>query len=96
MAERLKAAVCETESCLSATFDFPRKSFDCFSFSNQLTWLLLAPEAPFWGATGTIAGTVLPCAAAAVNQFVRDAKPMMTSAPITAKLAPMTSVVVGR
>ena len=49
----------KTEIRLSDIFDFPRKSFTLFQFTDQATWLLLALEALFWGATGTIVGTGL-------------------------------------
>jgi hypothetical protein len=42
------------------TFNFPRKSFRFFYFSEQATWLVLALEALFWRVTGTIVGTVPP------------------------------------
>ena len=57
VAERLKAAVCYTETRLSTNLDFPRKSFTACHFSDQTIWLALAVETRFWRATGTIVGT---------------------------------------
>jgi hypothetical protein len=37
--------------------DFARKSFTFFHFPDRTTGLLLALEASFWRATGTIVGT---------------------------------------
>jgi hypothetical protein len=39
-------------------FVFPRKSFSFVKFTDQASWLVLAPETLFWRLTGTIAGTI--------------------------------------
>jgi len=56
VAEWLKAAVCKTEICLSDIFDFPRKSFTRFHFTDRSSWLALALETLFWRVAGTIVG----------------------------------------
>jgi hypothetical protein len=57
VAERLKAAVCETPFSLSAIVVFPRKFSRFNYFLDRPTWLLLALEALFWKLAGTILGT---------------------------------------
>ena len=43
---------------LSDIFNFPRKSFTLFHFTDRATWLPLALETLFWRVTGTIVGTL--------------------------------------
>src|SRR5262245_53621828 len=49
------------ETRVSANLNVPRKFFTLFYFFDRARWLMLALDALFWRAAGTIAGAALPC-----------------------------------
>jgi hypothetical protein len=56
---RHRSAQPVAEIRLSDIFDFPRKSFTLFHFTDRLSRLALALDTLSWRVSGTIVGTVL-------------------------------------